>query len=78
MINAKLYNKPLKLGDLIWYSIKGEGAEEDIGYIHDEFVKKGVKKYKVMWFKQTDDQPFSEETIHTIKEMSDTYIFPVL
>ena len=78
MISTKEYKGKFQVGDLIWYSIKGEGAEEDLGYIHKVFVENGIKKYKVTWFIDGTEQPESEETKDSIKNMPDSYIFPVL
>ena len=80
MISTKDYNKPIKVGDLIWYQ-KDNGQAyggEDVGYVSDIFVVTGKRRYKVIWLKQQDKVPYSEETTISIKDMPNSYIFPVL
>jgi hypothetical protein len=80
MIPTKDYNKPIKVGDLIWYQKDSSEAYggEDLGYVSEIFVLKGLKKLKVIWFKAQDKITYSEETKQSIKEMKFSYILPVL
>jgi hypothetical protein len=80
MFDTKEYNQEIKIGDLIWYGKddpEGYGIE-DIGYVRDIFVVKGLTKYKVIWFKAQDKITYSEEVKQSIKDMEFSYIIPVL
>jgi hypothetical protein len=80
MIPTNEYNKELKVGDLIWFQKDSSEAYggEDLGYVSEIFVFKGLKKLKVMWFKSADNINSTEETKQSIKEMKFSYILPVL
>jgi hypothetical protein len=80
MIPTKDYKKPIKVGDLIWYQKDGGQSYggEDVGYVSDIFVVTGKRRYKVIWLKQQDKISYSEETTNSIKDMPNSYIFPVL
>jgi hypothetical protein len=80
MISTKEYNKPLKVGDLIWFHKDNPDAyaTEDMGYINDIYVVKGLKKYNVIWLRMPDSISHTEETKQSIKDMPNSYIFPVL
>jgi len=80
MIPTKDYNKPIKVGDLIWFQKDSSECYggEDLGYVSEIFVFKGLKKLKVIWFKEQDKVSYSEETTISIKDMPNSYIFPVL
>jgi hypothetical protein len=81
MISTKEYKKPLKVGDLIWFNKgKTDGYDhEDIGYIKSIVMIRETKRYIVFWFKCSTDNPIeSHETRNSIKDMNNSYIFPVL
>lgn len=80
MISTSLYRGELKIGDLIWYQkdTPDSYGGEDIGYIKDAFLKKGIKTYKVYWLKSNEiGLTESEETKESIQVMPGSYIFPV-
>ena len=78
MFPVKEYNKHLQVGDLIWYQKdkKAEYGGEDIGYIKDIVKIRDITRYVVFWFKPQYDNE-TRETQKSIKEMYQSYIFPV-
>ena len=80
MFPVKEYNKHLQVGDLIWYQ-KDKSAQyggEDIGYIKNITKVDDINRYQVFWFKPSDEcSPETSETRQTIKQMPESYIFPV-
>ena len=80
MISTKEYKEDIKVGDLIWFQKDSSECYggEDLGYVSEIFVFKGLKKLKVFWFKAKDKITYSEETKQSIKEMKFSYIIPVL
>ena len=78
MFSVKEYNKRLQIGDLIWYQKdkKEEYGGEDIGYIREIIKINDVNRYVIFWFKPEKDN-ITRETQKSIKEMHETYIFPV-
>lgn len=62
-----------QVGDLIIFR---EGDyREDIGYISGTHFGNG-HIFKMIWFKDESSQR-SEETVETLREYTDTYVFPV-
>ena len=80
MIPTNEYNKELNIGDLIWFQKDSSECYggEDLGYVSEIFVFKGLKKLKVIWFKSNDNINSTEETKQSIKDMEFSYIIPVL
>ena len=78
MINVKDYKGRFQVGDLIWFQKDSPKAygEEDIGYIKDIVKIRDITRYVVFWFKPQYDNE-TRETQKSIKEMHQTYIFPV-
>ena len=79
MFPVKEYNKHLQVGDLIWYQKdkKAEYGGEDIGYIKNIIKTDDINRYIIFWFKPQDDcLPETRETLKSIRDMHETYIFP--
>lgn len=72
-ISTKEYTE-YKVGDLLVYK-EGQGYS-DIGYIEKISVKNKAQIFHVYWFKDQASQT-SDETIQTLMEYTDTFVFPV-
>ena len=62
-----------KVGDLILF--KEGHYRQDIGYIHGTHFGDN-RIFKMIWFKDQSSQT-SDETMQTLMEYTDTFVFPV-